>query len=67
MMKIGDSRGKMTVRTQQQDGGMGNEQSSAGYLVSLVVWLGYKFPEMKAIGRALRMIPPPPTYTVNRA
>ena len=58
---------KMTVRTQQQDGGMGNSNSTAGYLVSLVVWLGYKFPEMKAIGRALRMIPPPPIYTVNRA
>ena len=57
----------MTVRTQQQDGGMGNSKSSAGNLVSLVVWLGYNLPVMKAVGRALRMIPPPPTYTVNRA
>ena len=58
---------KMTVRTQQQDGGMGNSKSSAGNLVSLVVWLGYNLPVMKAVGRALRRIPPPPTYAVNRA
>ena len=57
----------MTVRTQQQDGGMGNSKSSAGNLVSLVVWLGYNLPVMKAVGRALRRIPPPPTYAVNRA
>ena len=57
----------MTVRTQQQDGGMGNSKSSAGNLVSLVVWLGYNLPVMKAVGRALRRIPPTPTYAVNRA
>ena len=65
--RVDDKREKMTVRTQQQDGGMGNSKSSAGNLVSLVVWLGYNLPVMKAVGRALRRIPPTPTYTVNRA
>ena len=46
---------------------MGNSKSSAGNLVSLVVWLGYNLPVMKAVGRALRRIPPTPTYAVNRA
>ena len=32
---------------------MGNSNSSAGNLVSLVVWLGYNLPVMKAVGRAL--------------
>ena len=46
-MKKGE---KMTVRTQQQDGGMGNSKSSAGNLVSLVVWLGYNLPDTSPPG-----------------
>ena len=44
-----------------------NVPNSDDLIVSLVVWLGYNLPVMKAVGRALRRIPPTPTYTVNRA